>query len=74
MHAYVHALLCSRKLAFLSVTYIHTYIQTQNEMRSRISCLALRHSAIIHYVHVHLSSHYVCDAVFVCRQREIAVG
>ena len=34
------------KLAFLSVTdrhtYIHTYIQTQNEMRSRINCLALR--------------------------------
>ena len=29
-------------------TYIHTYIPTQNEMRSRISCLALRRSAIIH--------------------------
>ena len=28
-------------------TYIHTYIQTQNEMRSKISCLALRRSAII---------------------------
>ena len=28
-------------------TYVHTYRQTQNEMRSRISCLALRHSAII---------------------------
>ena len=33
------------KLAFLSVTGIHTYIPTQNEMRSRISCLALRRSA-----------------------------
>ena len=36
-----------RKLAFLSMTDTHTYIQTQNEMQSRISCLALRHSAII---------------------------
>ena len=35
------------KLAFLSVMDIHTYIPTQNEMRSRISCLALRRSAII---------------------------
>ena len=30
------------KLAFLSLTDIHTYILTQNEMRSRIGCLALR--------------------------------
>ena len=35
------------KLAFLSVTGIHTYIPTQNKMRSRFSCLALRRSAII---------------------------
>ena len=28
-------------------TYIHTYIPTQNEMRSRISCFALRRSAIM---------------------------
>ena len=36
-------------IGFLSVTdtYIHTYIQTISNMRRRISCLALRHSAII---------------------------
>ena len=34
-----------QKLAFLSMTRIHTYIQMQNEMRSRISCLTLRRSA-----------------------------
>ena len=28
-------------------TYIHTYIQTISEMRRRISCLALRRSAIM---------------------------
>ena len=35
-------------IGFLSVTdtYIHTYIQTISEMRRRISCLALRRSAI----------------------------
>ena len=39
-------------IGFLSVTdtyihtYIHTYIQTISEMRHRISCLALRRSAI----------------------------
>ena len=33
------------KLTFLSVMDVHTYIPTQNEMRSRISCLALRRSA-----------------------------
>ena len=33
------------KLTFLSMTNVHTYIPTQNEMRSRISNLALRHSA-----------------------------
>ena len=38
---------------FLSVTdtyihaYIHTYIQTISEIRRRISCLALRRSAIM---------------------------
>ena len=37
-------------IGFLSVTdtYIHTYIQTISEMRRRISCLALRRSAITH--------------------------
>ena len=41
-------------IGFLSVTdtyihtYIHTYIQTISEMRRRISCLALRRSAIIY--------------------------
>ena len=37
----------SKIIGFLSVTdtYIHTYIQTISEMRRRISCLALRHSA-----------------------------
>ena len=41
-------------IGFLSVTdtyihtYIHTYIQTISEMRRRISCLALRRSAISH--------------------------
>ena len=36
-------------IGFLSVTdtYIHTYIHTISEMRRRISCLALRRSAII---------------------------
>ena len=33
------------KFTFLSVTDIHTYIPTQNEMQSRISCLVLRRSA-----------------------------
>ena len=35
-------------IGFLSVTdtYIHIYIQTISEMRRRISCLALRRSAI----------------------------
>ena len=35
-------------IAFLSVTdmYRHTYIETIAEMRCRISCLPLRHSAI----------------------------
>ena len=53
LHACKHAVIRVRnvlKLAFLSVTdihtYIHTHIPTQNEMRSRISCLALRHSEI----------------------------
>ena len=32
---------------YLVVFNIHTYRQTQNEMRSRISCLVLRRSAII---------------------------
>ena len=36
----------------------HTYKQTQNEMQSRISCLALRRSAII--LHAFLHSLYMC--------------
>ena len=39
-----------RKLAFLSVTDIHTNISTQNDMQSKISNLALRLSANIEYV------------------------
>ena len=39
------------KIAFLSMT--HAYIQTLGEIWCRISCLTLRHSAIISFIRCH---------------------
>ena len=52
-------------IGFLSVTdtYIIIYIQTISEMRRRISCLALRRSAIMYVVPWYI---YVWDTCLCC--------
>ena len=48
-HVIIRLRVAREIIGFLSVTdtYVHTYIQTISEIRCRISCHALRRSAII---------------------------
>ena len=48
----------------------HTYIPTQNEMRSRISCLTLRRSAIIFMTVVHTK--FMHTRIMIVRHRQQA--